>query len=68
LGTGKTENYGGGMGSYSQHQETPLTTGDLSIGWRCWFWRDELFAGERAEFVRKKALEIGQMMNGRLNG
>lgn len=66
----QTGNYGGGMMwvHLQKHKETPLTTERFEYWLALWFRSvDELFAGERAEFVKKKALEIGQMMNGRLN-
>lgn len=66
----QTGNYGGGMMwvHLQKHQETPLTTERFEHWLALWFRTvEELFAGERAEFVKKKALEIGQMMNGRLN-
>ncbi len=66
----QTGNYGGGMMwvHLQKHQKTPLTTERFESWLALWFRNvDELFAGKRAEFVKKKALEIGQMMYGRLN-
>lgn len=66
----QTGSYQGGMmwTHLQKHQEYPLTT-DLFERWLAlWFMTvDELFTGEKADFVKKKALEIGEMMNARLN-
>lgn len=66
----QTGNYHGGMMwvHIQKHAEHPLTT-ELFERWLAlWFLTvDELFVGKNANFVKKKALEIGQVMNHRLN-
>lgn len=66
----QTGNYHGGLMwvHIEKHQDHPLTT-ELFEKWLSyWFITvDELFEGEKAEFMKSKALEIGQMMNQRLN-
>lgn len=60
---------GGMMWVHAQkHNEHPLTT-DLFERWLAlWFMAvDELFEGKNATFVKNKALEIGQIMNAKLN-
>jgi hemoglobin len=65
----QTGSYNGGMmWVHLQKNEThPLTTALFERWLAHWFMAtDELFAGERASFVKNKALEIGQIMNARM--
>lgn len=66
----QTGNYDGGMMwvHIQANERTPLNVGHFER-WLSYFFitTDELFAGERAEFVKSKALEIGQIMNAKLN-
>lgn len=66
----QTGNYHGGLMwvHIGKHQEHPLTT-QLFEKWLS-YWiltLDELYEGEKANFMKSKAKEIGQMMNKRLN-
>lgn len=64
-----TKNYDGGMMwvHLQVHQKTPLTI-DHFERWLSYFFIavDENFHGPKANFAKQKALEIGQMMLGRL--
>ncbi len=64
-----TKNYDGGMMwvHLQVHQKTPLNI-DHFERWLSYFFIaiDENFKGPKAEFAKQKALEIGQMMLGRL--
>ena len=66
----QTGNYTGGMMwvHLQKNNEHPLTT-ELFEHWLAhWFFTtDQLFKGEKAEFVKSKALEIGQIMNAKFN-
>ncbi len=66
----QTGAYNGGMMwvHMDRHRTHPLGT-DLFERWLAhWFMTtDELFSGKNADFVKSKALEIGQVMNAKLN-
>jgi hemoglobin len=67
----QTGSYTGGMMwvHIERHRTHPLTTEHFER-WLA-YWNtvtDALFEGENADFVKKKALEIGQIMNAKLNG
>lgn len=66
----QTGNYHGGLMwvHIEKNQSHPLTT-ELFEKWLSyWFLTlDELYAGEKTDFMKSKALEIAQMMNKRLN-
>lgn len=66
----QTGNYGGGLmwKHIEKHQKHPITTRLFEKWLSYWMLTiDELFEGERADFMKTKALELGQMMNQRLN-
>ncbi len=67
----QTGSYTGGMMHVhiERHRHVKLTT-HLFEKWLS-YWHistDELFEGKNADFVKSKALEIGQVMNRKLNG
>ncbi len=66
----QTGNYHGGLmwAHIEKNMQYPITT-ELFERWLAHWFRttDELFKGDKAEFVKSKALELGQMMNARLN-
>lgn len=66
----QTGSYTGGMMwvHMERHATHPLTT-ELFERWLA-YWitcTDALFAGKNADFVKSKALEIGQILNAKLN-
>ncbi|MFN8430171.1 MAG: group III truncated hemoglobin [Spirosomataceae bacterium] len=66
----QTGSYTGGMMwvHMERHATHPMTT-ELFERWLA-YWitcTDQLFAGKNADFVKNKALEIGQVMNAKLN-
>jgi hemoglobin len=67
----QTGNYGGGMMwvHLQQNEKTPFTT-ELFERWLALFFMtiDQGFQGENADFMKKKALEIGQIMNAKMSG
>jgi hemoglobin len=63
-------NYHGGlMWAHIEKNQSHKITTELFERWLAHWFRtvDELFEGEKAEFIKSKALELGQMMNARLN-
>jgi hemoglobin len=67
----QTGNYHGGMMwvHIERHKTHPLNTSLFERWLAYWFAStDLLFQGKNADFVKSKALEIGQIMNARLNG
>ncbi len=66
----QTGSYQGGLmwAHIEKNMSYPLST-EMFEHWLAHWFRatDELFAGERADFVKSKALELGQIMNARLN-
>ena len=66
----QTGSYTGGMMwvHLQANEKHQLTTEKFERWLALWFMSvDTLFEGERAEFVKKKALEIGQIMNAKMN-
>lgn len=66
----QTGSYNGGMmWVHLQANEKHKLTTELFERWLAlWFIStEELFAGKNAEFVKSKALEIGQIMNAKMN-
>ncbi len=64
-----TKNYNGGLMwvHLEKHQEIPIKTEQFERWLALWFLSiDELYAGDKADFLKIKALELGQMMNQRL--
>jgi hemoglobin len=65
----QTGNYSGGMMwvHLQQNEKTPLTA-ELFERWLALFFMtiDEGFQGGNADFMKKKALEIGQIMNAKI--
>ncbi|UTA69866.1 group III truncated hemoglobin [Emticicia sp. 21SJ11W-3] len=67
----QTGSYDGGMMwvHMEAHKKHGLTTERFEKWLALWFIStDTLFAGPRAEFVKKKALEIGHIMNAKMGG
>ncbi|WP_341226843.1 group III truncated hemoglobin [uncultured Arcticibacterium sp.] len=66
----QTGSYKGGLmwAHIEKNQSHPITT-ELFEHWLSHWFRtvDELFTGEKAEFLKSKALELGQIMNAKLN-
>lgn len=63
-------NYHGGlMWAHIEKNQTYKITTELFERWLSHWFRsvDELFEGEKSDFLKTKALELGQMMNARLN-
>ncbi len=66
----QTGSYTGGMMfvHIQANQKHQLTTERFEQWLALWFLTaDSLFTGERVEFVKSKALEIGQIMNAKFN-
>jgi hemoglobin len=66
----QTGSYHGGLMwvHLEKHQIHPLTTNLFEKWLSYWILSvDELFAGQNANFIKSKAIEIAQMMNKRLN-
>lgn len=66
----QTGAYDGGMmwKHSSRHQTQPMTTARFERWLAYWMATvDQLFAGENAEFVKSKALEIGKVLHHKLN-
>jgi hemoglobin len=66
----QTGSYTGGMMwvHMERHATHPMTTALFERWLAYWITcTDALFAGKNAEFVKSKALEIGQVMNAKLN-
>ena len=65
----QTGNYGGGMMwvHLQVNQKTPLSAEHFEH-WLALFYRtlDENFEGKNVEFMKKKSLEIGQIMNAKM--
>ncbi len=66
----QTGSYNGGMMwvHLQSNEKHRLTTERFEQWLALWFLTtDSLFAGEKADFVKSKALEIGQIMNAKMN-
>lgn len=66
----QTGSYNGGMMwvHMQRNQTHPLTTALFERWLAHWFGTaDEFFQGKNADFVKSKALEIGQIINAKLN-
>ena len=66
----QTGSYTGGMMwvHLQANEKNRLTTERFEQWLALWFLTtDSLFAGEKADFVKNKALEIGQIMNAKFN-
>jgi hemoglobin len=66
----QTGSYTGGMMwvHLQANEKNKLTTERFEQWLALWFLTiDSLFAGEKADFVKNKALEIGQIMNAKFN-
>ena len=66
----QSDAYNGGMMwvHMERHKTHPLTTALFERWLAYWMTTtDQMFAGPKAEFVKTKALEIGQIMNAKLN-
>ncbi len=66
----ETGDYKGGlMWAHIEKNQTHSISTELFERWLGHWFRsvDELFIGDKAEFLKSKALELGQMMNARLN-
>ena len=66
----QTGSYDGGMmwKHSARHQTQPMTTERFERWLAYWMTTvDQLFAGENAEFVKTKALEIGKVLHHKLN-
>ena len=67
----QTGAYDGGMmwKHSARHQTRPMTTERFERWLAYWITTvDQLFAGEKAEFIKAKALEIGRVLHHKLNG
>jgi hemoglobin len=63
--------YTGGMmfAHLERHKTNPILTQHFEQWLAFWFLSiDELFVGKNADFLKSKALEIGQILNIKLNG
>jgi hemoglobin len=66
----QTGNYGGGLmwAHLEKNQTHPFQRAHFEHWLSIWFGTvDELFAGPRAEFIKSKALEVGNWMFGRIH-
>ena len=66
----QTGSYDGGMmwKHSSRHQTQPMNAERFERWLAYWFTTvDQLFKGEKAEFVKSKALEIGKVLHHKLN-
>ncbi len=65
-----SQNYNGGLmwAHLEKNREIPIKTAQFERWLALWFLSiDELFKGEKADFLKVKALELGQFMNKRIN-
>lgn len=66
----QTGSYKGGlMWAHIEKNQSYRITTELFERWLSHWFRavDELYIGEKAEFLKSKALELGQIMNAKLN-